>query len=83
MLSEQVELRTYTNNDFIKNCPHGGDVETVVSNEFSQRFEIAANVPMPQQDCFRAAHVGQITPDIDTQSVFDCLLPAFQTNSAA
>ena len=83
MFSEHVELRTHANDNFVKNCSHGGDVDSVISNEFSQRFEITANVPMPQQDRFGAVHIGQITPEIDIERVFDCLLPAFQTNSTA
>ena len=48
LFSEHVKLRKQANDNFVEDCSHGGDVDSVIKNEFSQRFEIAANVPMPQ-----------------------------------
>ena len=66
----------------VQDRSHGGDVRAVVAHQLSQRGDVPAHVPVPQDDRGGPVHIADIVTKTDVQRLLDRLLAAPQAEAA-
>ena len=79
----QIAPSIHSTDDFINYRPHGSYIDPIVANQSPQRLTVTLSIHAPKHDRCSTVYSGRVISKIYTESPFDCLLAAGQSNEPA